>query len=173
MEREEALRLYEENEKLVFFILNKYYPAHAFDEDAVQEGRIGLWNACQSYDPERSAFSTYAGRAIRNAVTMSLRQEARLSKLPTVSLSSVVGVQKGGEDITLEDTIPGETGVDFVDTDAFLARLNEREERIVRMRARGMTLKEIGAAEGMSHQGVLNLLRRIRRKAYKEWEEFT
>ena len=37
MEREEALRLYEENEKLVFFILNKYYPTHAFDEDAVQE----------------------------------------------------------------------------------------------------------------------------------------
>lgn len=173
MEREEALRLYEENEKLVFFILNKYYPTHAFDEDAVQEGRIGLWNACQSYDPERSAFSTYAGRAIRNAITMSLRQEKRISKLPTVSLSDVVGVQRGGDEITVEDTIPGETGVDFVDTDAFLARLNEREERIVRMRARGMTLKEIGAAEGMSHQGVLNLLRRIRRKAYKEWEEFT
>ena len=63
--------------------------------------------------------------------------------------------------------------MDFVDTGAFLARLTEREERIVRMRARGMTLKEIGAAEGMSHQGVLNLLRRIRREACKEWEEFT
>ena len=89
MEREEALRLYEENEKLVFFILNKYYPTHAFDEDAAQEGRIGLWNACQSYDPERSAFSTYAGRAIRNAIAMSLRQETRLSKLPTGARSSV------------------------------------------------------------------------------------
>lgn len=173
MEREDALRLYEENEKLVFFILNKYYPAHAFDEDAAQEGRIGLWNACQRYDPERSAFSTYAGRAIRNAITKSMRQEKRLSKLPTVSLSDVIGVQRGGEEITVEDTIPGETGVDFVDTGAFLARLDEREERIVRMRARGMTLKEIGAAEGLSHQGVLNLLRRIRRRAYEEWEEFT
>lgn len=173
MEREEALRLYEENEKLVFFILNKYYPALAFDEDAAQEGRTGLWNACQSYDPERSAFSTYAGRVIRNAITMYMRQEKWLSKLPTVSLSDVVGVQRGGEEITVEDTIPGETGVDFVDTSAFLARLDEREERIVRMRAGGMTLKEIGAAEGMSPQGVLNLLRRIRRRAYEEWEEFT
>lgn len=173
MEREEALRLYEENEKLVYFILHKYFPELAFDDDAAQEGRLGLWNACRNYDPERSAFSTYAGRAIRNAITLSLRQEARLSKLPTVSLSSVVGVQRGGDEITLEDTIPGETDVDFVDTDAFLARLDEREERIVRMRAGGMTLKEIGAAEGISHQSVLNLLRRIRRKAYREWEEFT
>lgn len=173
MEREEALRLYEENDKLVFFVLNKYFPDIAFDEDAAQEGRIGLWNACLHYDPGKGTFSTYACRAIRNAITLSLRQEARLSKLPTVSLSSVVGVQRGGDEITLEDTIPGETDVDFVDTDAFLARLDEREERIVRMRARGMTLKEIGAAEGISHQRVLNLLRRIRRKAYREWEEFT
>ena len=173
MEREEALRLYEENEKLVFFILNKYYPTHAFDEDAVQEGRIGLWNACQSYDPERSAFSTYAGRAIRNAIAMSLRQETRLSKLPTVSLSSVVGVQRGGDEITLEDTVVGDADVDFVDTGAFLARLDEREKRIVRMRSRGATLREIGAVEGLTTQGVSRLMHIVRRKADKEWEEST
>lgn len=173
MEREDALRLYEDNEKLVFFILNKYFPTLAFDEDAAQDGRLGLWNACQSYDPEKSAFSTYAGRAIRNAVAMSLRQETRRAKLPTVSLSSVVGERKGGDEITLEDTVVGETDVDFVDTGAFLARLDDREERIVRMRAGGATLEEIGAAEGLSRQGVLCLLRRVRRKAFKEWEEFT
>lgn len=173
MEREEALRLYEENEKLVFFILNKYFPALAFDDDAAQEGRIGLWNACQHYDSGKGAFSTYAGRAIRNAVAMSLRLENRQAKLPTVSLSSVVGERKGGDEITLEDTVVGEADVDFVDTGAFLARLDDREERVVRMRAGGATLKEIGAAEGLSHQGVLCLLRRVRRKAFKEWEEFT
>ena len=172
MEREDALRLYEDNEKLVFFILNKYFPALAFDDDAAQEGRIGLWNACQSYDPEKSAFSTYAGRAIRNAITMSLRQETRRAKLPTVSLNSVVGERKGGDEITLEDTVVGEEDVDFVDTGAFLARLDDREERVVRMRAGGATLKEIGAAEGLSRQGVLCLLRRVRRKAFEEWEEF-
>ena len=173
MEREEALRLYEENEKLVFFIMHKYFPALAFDDDAAQEGRIGLWNACRCYDSGKGAFSTYAGRAIRNAVAMSLRAENRRSKLPTVSLNSVVGIQKGGDEVTVEDTIPGDTDVDFVDTGAFLAQLDDREERIVRMRARGATLKEIGAAEGLSSQSVIVLLRRVRRKAYKEWEEFT
>ena len=173
MEREEALRLYEDNEKLVFFILNKYFPTLAFDDDAAQEGRIGLWSACQRYDSGKGAFSTYAGRAIRNAIAMSLRAENRRSKLPTISLSAVVGEWKGGDEITLEDTIPGKIDVDFVDTGAFLARLDDREERVVRMRAGGATLKEIGAAEGLTHQGVLMLLRRVRRKAYKEWEEFT
>lgn len=172
MEREETLRLYGDNEKLVFFILNKYFPALAFDEDAAQEGRIGLWNACQHYDPGKGAFSTYATRAIRNAVAMSLRAEKRRSKLPTISLSAAVGVQKGGDEITAEDTIPGETDVDFVDAGAFLARLDDREARVVRMRAGGATLKEIGTAEGLTHQGVLQLLRRVRRKAYEEWEEF-
>ena len=173
MEREEALRLYEENEKLVFFVLNKYFPDIAFDEDAAQEGRIGLWNSCLHYDPGKGTFSTYACRAIRNAIVLHLRADMKQTKLPTVSLSSVVGVQRGGDEITLEDTVVGDADVDFVDTGAFLARLDEREERIVRMRARGATLREIGAVEGLTTQGVSRLLHLVRRKADKEWEEST
>ena len=63
--------------------------------------------------------------------------------------------------------------MDFVDTGAFLARLDEREKRIVRMRARGATLREIGAVEGLTTQGVSRLLHLVRRKADKEWEEST
>ena len=102
-----------------------------------------------------------------------LRADMKQTKLPTVSLSSVVGVQRGGDEITLEDTVVGDADVDVVDTGAFLARLDEREERIVRMRARGATLREIGAAEGLTTQGVSRLLHIVRRKVDKEWEEST
>lgn len=60
---------YEQNEKLVYFALNKYFPALVGNEDYQQIARMALWAACKAYKEERgTAFSTYAVSAIHKHV---------------------------------------------------------------------------------------------------------
>ena len=47
--------LYEENQSLVWFTLKKYFPSLKVDEDILQVCRIGLWQACAEYYPEKGA----------------------------------------------------------------------------------------------------------------------
>lgn len=41
---------FQENQKLVHFILQKKFPLVAFDEDVIQEANMGLWKACIGFD---------------------------------------------------------------------------------------------------------------------------
>lgn len=62
-------RLLREHEGLIVLMVRRQWPGQADYADLIQEGRIGLWLAIQRYDPGRGlAFSTFAGRAIRNRV---------------------------------------------------------------------------------------------------------
>lgn len=67
-------------------------------EELLQEGRIALWKAVLGFDPQRGvAFSTYAGRAIRNriwsAVERSKRPQARLESHREISPLAIAEAQ--------------------------------------------------------------------------------
>jgi RNA polymerase sigma factor (sigma-70 family) len=67
--RECMERLLREHTGLIVLIVRRQWPGQADYADLIQEGRIGLWLAIQRFDPGRGlAFSTFAGRAIRNRV---------------------------------------------------------------------------------------------------------
>ena len=51
--------LYEENQPLVWFTLKKYFPSLKVDEDVLQVCRIGLWQACAEYYPEKELNSQH------------------------------------------------------------------------------------------------------------------
>jgi RNA polymerase sigma factor (sigma-70 family) len=58
-----------EHKRLIYVVVRRQYPGKCDYADLIQEGWIGLWRAILHFDPERgSAFSTYAGRAIRNQI---------------------------------------------------------------------------------------------------------
>jgi len=58
-----------EHKGLIYVVVRRQYAGKCDYADLIQEGWIGLWQAILKYDPERgSAFSTYAGRAIRNRI---------------------------------------------------------------------------------------------------------
>jgi RNA polymerase sigma factor (sigma-70 family) len=62
-------KLLQEHEGLIHYIVRRQWSGEAEYADLIQEGRIGLWLAILRYEPERGlAFSTFAGRAIRNRV---------------------------------------------------------------------------------------------------------
>lgn len=69
------------HERLVYHVIKKLFgPQHVIDEDLVQIGRIALWKAAQSFEPEKGGkFSTHAGKAIWNEFT-NAKRKARYQK---------------------------------------------------------------------------------------------
>ena len=66
------------HEPLIHFIVRRQCPGRVDYVDLIQEGRIGLWLAILRYEPERGyAFSSYAGKAIRNRVWNAVRQAGK------------------------------------------------------------------------------------------------
>jgi RNA polymerase sigma factor (sigma-70 family) len=62
-------KLLEQHKGLIYLIVRRQCPGQADYADLIQEGWIGLWQAILRFEPERGlAFSTFAGRAIRNRV---------------------------------------------------------------------------------------------------------
>ena len=64
---ENMLALYNKNTGLIKKFAKKY-GSLADQEDLMQEGYIGLCNAVNGYDPDKGAFTTYAGQHIRAAM---------------------------------------------------------------------------------------------------------
>ena len=68
--------LFNNNRKLVYHILNKYYTKWAeLQDDLIAVGMMALWKATEEYDESRKVkFSSFAGRAIRNEMSNELHR---------------------------------------------------------------------------------------------------
>jgi RNA polymerase sigma factor (sigma-70 family) len=70
--------LLQQHAALIHFIVRRQWAGQADYADLIQEGRIGLWLAIQHFDPGRGwAFSTFAGRAIRNRVWKAVKRAGK------------------------------------------------------------------------------------------------
>lgn len=161
MTRNEQEQLFYKNLELAYFTLWKHYPTFAQDEDLKQEALLGLWQACLSYDQQKSMFSTYASHCIHNRLRVWFRER---SKHPdTVSLNNLVsGYEEEG--LTLEDTIEDPVpAIDegYIDLKDFLASLSERDQKIVKLRMQGLTQKQIAQELGMTRVNCSMRLTRI------------
>lgn len=72
------MNLYEENEKLVYYVYIKYFKSKTpadIEEDLLQEGKIGLYKACKCFNENyKNKFSTFACRCIYTQICMFLRR---------------------------------------------------------------------------------------------------
>jgi RNA polymerase sigma factor (sigma-70 family) len=105
MTREE---MYKANEKLVYSFYRKIgYIPESDRDDILQEMRIGLWKATGEYDPNKSAFSSFAMRCIQNEYIMYMRKrnaEKRKVWKDWLSLNAVMPGSEN-EELTLEDVL--------------------------------------------------------------------
>jgi RNA polymerase sigma factor (sigma-70 family) len=70
-----------QHEGLVHWVVRRQYLGPLAYEDAVHEGRIGLWRALRHYDPARgTTFSSYAVPAITRAVWSAVAREQRAAR---------------------------------------------------------------------------------------------
>ena len=73
---------FDRNVCLVYKVYNRKFSGFGYlCEDLIQEGMLGLWNACQAFDESRGvAFSTYATKCITRAMVDFIRKEMRHKK---------------------------------------------------------------------------------------------
>lgn len=154
-------KLIEDNKKLVYYIINQFYPNLITDEDIVQCGMLGLCRAANTWDESKSKFNTFAGRCIRNEINHELY---RRNKHKGVLSLDYEYSDSSGDDITLQDMIVGQDDVDYVDIDSIYQQLSPIERDIVDLRRKGMTIKEIAKQVGCCYQNVSKHLRKIKTK---------
>lgn len=161
MKRTELEELFNENKELAYFTLWKHYPTFAKDEDLQQEALLGLWQACLSYDKSKSQFSTYAVSCMLNKIRVWIRDR---SKHPdTVSLSTPIkGYEEEGMTLgdTIEDPVPS-IDEGLIDLKSFIGSLQERDQRILKLKAQGLKQRQIAQELGMTRTNCAMRLSRI------------
>lgn len=164
MQRSERDKLIEDNIKLVYFVLNKYYPTYIHDEDIIQIGMIGLCKAADKYDGDKGTFSTYAVIVIQNEIRREFRNRQKEDKLNAVSLDLPVLNDDGKEITTLLDTIMGQEDVGFVDIEGYYKTLKPIEKTYFDLLREGYKPKEVAEILGCSKHNVSRYIRRLKAK---------
>ena len=136
-------KLIEHNLRLVAHIAKKYASNSQDNEEYISIGTIGLIKGIDSFSEGKGfKLSTYCSRCIENEILMHLRSAKKSSS--DVSMNSVIGTDKDGNDMELIDIIEQE-GVDPIDniynkvvTKEMLKyireELNDRERKVIQMR---------------------------------------
>lgn len=142
-DKESRKKLIEHNLRLVAHIAKKYSSNQQENEEYISIGTIGLIKGIDSFSEDKGfKLSTYCSRCVENEILMFLRSGKKTSS--DVSMNSVIGTDKDGNDMELIDVIE-QTGVDPVDniynkivTKEILnyidKNLSERERKIINMR---------------------------------------
>lgn len=156
-----------ENEKLVYHVVNRMFPTFVGNEDVIQEGYLGLWKACDTYDESKGTqFSTYACQVIVNDIRMYLRKILKTNDILRDAESLDAKVFRNPDGYDRYDIY----GVDmeWLDSQEFMKHLTHRQKRIVCLRIKGCTMRAIADKLHVSYTLVWRELKRIR----KVWDTY-
>lgn len=101
-----------QHEGLVRWVVRQQWLGGMPFDDALHEGRLGLWSALRRYDPQRgTAFSSYAVPAITRAVWRAVAVHRRpscptdLQSVPAASIDPVEMIHRTQVDSALRDLV--------------------------------------------------------------------
>ena len=176
MQGDEAAKklLIEHNLRLVVYIARRFENTGVGLEDLISIGTIGLIKAVETFNPEKNIkLATYGSRCIENEILMYLR---KLSTQKTeVSFDEPLNTDWDGNELLLSDVLgtaedevsrPLEDDADRQMLLEAIARLNQREQEIIRKRfglcgSREYTQKEVADHMGISQSYISRLEKRI------------
>jgi RNA polymerase sigma factor (sigma-70 family) len=165
----EVERLVSENQKLVYYQVNrylkKYFVGTMEREDLVSWGLIGLVQAARVWDPERGSFSTLACKAIEWMIVRGVRREWKPDQAAaTFSLDDlIVGEETTGsgerfvERITADQDLEGELleGETRAAVRSAVAALPARQRRLIeRYYYEEVPVAKLAEELGVSRQGL-------------------
>ena len=180
-DRKARQKLIEHNLRLVAHIAKKYSSNTQDNEEYISIGTIGLIKGIDSFSEDKGfKLSTYCSRCVENEILMHLRSSKKTSS--DVSMNSVIGTDKDGNDMELIDIIEQE-GVDPIDniynkvvTKEMLKyikeELSDRERRVIQMRyglngEEERTQQEVADALNISRSYVSRIETKIQKKLGK------
>lgn len=162
--------LMQQNKKLVYHLIGKYYNKNGYLEysDFVSHGLFGLYKAILTFDISKgNRFSSYAAICIDNEIKMMFRKLRKHQNV--VSINTVLHVDTEGHKLQYEDVLQDmkdEVSFDMVILkDAIKdVELTELEKKIVSLRMKDKTQQEISDIMGFSQSYVSRILRRAQNK---------
>lgn len=167
-------RLIERNLRLVVYIAKRFENTGVNIEDLVSIGTIGLIKAISTFRTDKNIkLATYASRCIENEILMHIRKIS--SQRSEISLDEPINTDWDGNELLLSDILgtdgdtvlrPLEEQVDHELLRQALARLPERDKRIIAMRfglggRKEQTQKEVADCMGISQSYISRLEKRI------------
>lgn len=160
-------RLIEDNMKLVYTAVNKYFPVLKHDEDIIQTGMVGLVKAADKWDEKRGKFSTFATNCICNEIRMELRN--RKKHKGVLSLDYEIA-DEDGHTVTMGDLYGKEDDHSIIESnyENFYHRLTERQRQIWDLSEQGYEVQEIATELSISRATAWRDMREIERLK-KEW----
>ena len=153
-------QLIEDNMNLVYFTIHKSYPTFISNEDVIQTGMLALCRAANTWDEEKSAFSTYAVKCIRNEINKYFRDNKKHKNV--LSLDYQVK-RKDGETTTFGDLCVGDEDVEYINVDGVYERLNSKEQIIFDLYREGLSNEEIAQYFGCAVPTIQQKVRKIRK----------
>lgn len=176
--------LIERNLRLVVYIARKFENTGINIEDLISIGTIGLIKAVNTFDIERKIkLATYASRCIENEILMYLRRTSRMRQ--EVSFDEPLNVDWDGNELLLSDVLGTDPDLitkrleSDVDKDLLkraLAELNEREQKIMKLRfglqnRKRKTQKDVADLLGISQSYISRLEKKIIKQLQKEFKK--
>ncbi len=165
-------KLIKENEGLVYYTMNKYFytTTSEFDikEDMIQVGRIALYKAIQTYDEDRTEFSTYAVKVIKSKMINFLQNDLYkyVSKGGLKSIHNNEGLDEDSEKMRDRNMgrMDDDTEVNANELLDFIKKYkDERAYKIVCLLNEGYTYDEIGKIIGLSKQRINQIIVKLRK----------
>lgn len=174
-------KLIEHNLRLVAHIAKKYTSDEQEMEDLISIGTIGLIKAINSFSSDKGfKVSTYASKCIDNEILMYIR--ASKKQRAEVSMNSVIGTDKDGNDMELLETLESNSK-DAIDTiynsviskqviDYINNKLPKREKYIMKLRYgldgnKEKTQQQIADELGISRSYVSRIETKVQNKLKK------
>lgn len=113
-----------QNMKLVYYLVNKYYPHHYQREDLEQIGMIGLIKASATFREDKGIqFATYAAKCILNEIKMFFRKDNIFSSYD--HLEDIRYTDSDGSNLTLGDMIEDPDSSDYIENVAKFEELQK------------------------------------------------
>lgn len=159
--------LFKNNQKLVYYTLNKYYPRYVNDDDVKQIAFIALWRASENYKDNGTAFSTYAAKAIKQSVSQYLQKESKNKHLHYESKNT------DNDDLCFSSALAVcdkelETAEFKADYERFCTTLTQQQRLVVEFLLEGYFYVEIAKKLGIDHR----LIGEIVKSIGKKWNNF-
>jgi RNA polymerase sigma factor (sigma-70 family) len=158
----EQKKMVEDNEKLIYFALNKY---HFSIDEYYDAAAIGLCKAAQTYTPNKgSKFSSYAVFCIRNEIYYLGRSERKIQRFNCMSIDQ--SVEKNDMESMLQ--IPANDLFEpredrSIATEAYKKaspRMTKKEKSAFDLHLRGIKQKQISILTGTSQAHISRLIKK-------------
>ena len=175
--------LIKHNLRLVAHIAKKFDSPQNDCDDLISIGTIGLIKGINTFNPDKGAkLATYVARCTENEILMHLRSQKK--RKCEVSINDPVGVDREGNEITLQDILGTENDIvaDKVEIsmeyEQILRKmyiLNQREKEVLIMRFgldghKPLTQREIGKKLGISRSYVSRIEKKALEKLRQQYE---